>query len=134
MGETKSSKNRQIAWYRLYNIADELPKFQLSHGWVVDGISLRNGHIGGKGGDTSTITIAAGERVEVIKGIYVRFEEQLWIGEIAITTSKGQVISAGKNPRFPEMVISDFVDNRQSGQTISATAGERFVKELCFNV
>ena len=99
---------------------------------------MRNGHFGGKGGRISKFQISAGETLEKITGTNVRFDGELCIGQITVTTSTGRAIGPfgyNGNPKSPDRVISNFVFNRRHGQRISAAAGEpgrRFVKEIYF--
>ena len=86
----------------------------LSTGWVVDGITLRNGHFGGTGGNTNVYQIAAGETIESITGTNVHFQGQLCIGQITITTSTGRVIGpfgSNGNPNGSDRLISHFLEN-----------------------
>jgi len=130
---------------------------KLYTGWIVDGITLRNGHFGGTGGNVHSFDIAAGETVQRISGTKIKFLGHDTIGQITITTSTGRVIgpygswghdtigqitittSTGRvigpyghngNPKSPSKTTS-FSYNRQSSQRIFA-AGQDFLEEIRF--
>ena len=106
---------------------------KLYTGWIVDGITLRNGHFGGTGGNVHSFDIAAGETVQRISGTKIKFLGHDTIGQITITTSTGRVIGPyghNGNPKSPSKTTS-FSYNRQSSQRIFA-AGQDFLEEIRF--
>jgi len=107
---------------------------KLFTGWVVDAITLRNGHFGGTGGNIKIHQIAAGETIESITGTNVYYDGEFCIGQITITTSTGRVFGpfgSNGNPDGSDRIISHFVHNRQPSQRIFAT-GQRYLNEVSF--